>query len=214
MRPSCSNVPYTNISSATTIRVNCDQKDIVVCSIMESQQSLSSDQTSCHSSLASTDLLLSSHLLLSSQVLELSIQNPPPLYFTRINRQRHILYNSQHAQDFIAWWTTTICGRQNQETAKFKIRGTGAKVSPHWKNFEQVADVATGEAGIRCQLCHKILHHPHTANTGTTNMGIHTSLAGCRQSWRSTAQVDLTTMLDLVSNAEAFHHGGRGNIER
>ena len=147
------------------------------------QQSATTDEPSC----SQTSLQTSANI------------NPPPFIFQRINRQRHVLYSSDHAQEFLAWWADTLHGRLNMERKKYKIKWTGAKLSPHWKNFDQAANVTTGEAAIRCRLCHKLLNHPQAGNTGTTNMSIHISSVGCRRNRRSGEQIDLTHMFSRVS---------------
>ena len=139
----------------------------------------------------------------SSQLSVASSTNPdtPPAIFRRVNRQRHILYDADHALAFHVWWVDTIHGRLNGESGRHKIRWDGTKSSPHWENFDQAANCATGEPLIRCKLCHKMLNHPHVANTGTNNLNIHVKSVGCRKSRNdSTAQVDLPTMMNKVSS--------------
>lgn len=161
---------------------------------MSSQPLLDSSQAESQTSLFNEEATL------PRQDASAVFENAPPSQFIRINRQRHILYDPDFERDFSAWWADTIHGRLNVERKKNKIKWMGAKISPHWKNFDQVANISTGEAGIRCRLCHKLLNHPHSANTGTTNMSIHTSSAGCRRNRRDGVQIDLTTMLALVRN--------------
>jgi hypothetical protein len=145
-----------------------------------------------------------------------ALSNPPPAILKRVNAQRHVLWDSTLAEPFLEWWAETPVGITNSSKKDRKIRWDRPKTSKHWSFFQQAASIKNGEAAIICRLCSKVLIHPSTGNSGTTNMKTHLKSSSCGQNRRGGVQKDILDLLlqvcDPLSIVTGFCNASVGSI--
>jgi hypothetical protein len=103
--------------------------------------------------------------------------------------------------EWVRWWIETDCGQIS------KINWDAGHYSKCWKNFDQVADGATGAPKAMCKRCGQILEHPSTplrlgskARQGTSTLLKHLETTTCQKRAQNDTGGPITRfMRDTVS---------------
>ena len=101
------------------------------------------------------------------------------------NCKKFVIWSRNTAEDFSDWYETTCWYQRAQSpNCEYNLPTWQMKNKTAlelWSNFEQLANVRTGEAKIKCITCLMLLAHPATNNEGgTSSMKSHRVMKRCR----------------------------------
>ena len=139
----------------------------------------SSDTVS--SSLIILDLTDESFITTISSSLNVIIKSTSP-GLTQLSQTKKtwcILYDPVTVEQFMSWWRATSFAKSMDNNQKHHIWNSNRRISPAWKDFQEVAALPDGQPKVRCSHCEVLLEHPQTKNTGTTAMSRHLESEGC-----------------------------------
>lgn len=83
----------------------------------------------------------------------------------------------QRKDNFMLWWKTTVSAARFEKTGK-EMQWGGAKRSPGWQHFIEVAQLKDGKPQACCIHCKMLVNHPGSGN-GTKTLNLHPQSQQC-----------------------------------
>lgn len=112
---------------------------------------------------------------------------------TRLHgRQTRAIYNIERHDIFIPWFQTTPYYKAMQEHGSSKeacFNNPARRNQEIWANFQEAADINSGEPALICNFCSATIQHPFASAT-TKSMLNHLNSGVCRRSPKRKASDD------------------------
>lgn len=146
----------------------------------------------------------------------------PPAILPRLSSNPDFVrYTERQDDTFNTWWNTTPHAAQirNSPTEYRHPNWHSKKSSSVWTSYEQVANAKTGLPKAACRRCGRLLLHPATKNTGTSNLQYHIKHSQCSarggiedQTDTSSINVSASAYVTIVRNDHVLHTASYSQI--